>query len=409
VYNRLTEAIKKRMIAELRRFWSYDPVYRDDLVKHIQGKYSFRSRPPTSIILKGSSANHNALSADNFQGTVVSYCHVAKVDDNPGLAIEWVRENGLAINENGGTCPSPRGIYYIEVRNETVNVDGVIADRNVFYVDPLLEQVDEEPLQVSAFLHQLANVPIHPDSLRVYELPGNLPWVDGVNYTVNATTGLITAVNPLPTGVSLSVDYRYAGTSTGPYLLLDNHTNVQAIPGVVLAFGRQIQDGDIMAVIVSDRREEVAHEYGGRWDISLDLDVMALDVNAQGEITDKTMGYLNGVLKNRLSQEGIEIMEVSMGGESEEIYDENADDYFYNASISMTVQTDWSIHVPLSARFLRIIPQTAVEANVMAGYTDEELVEHGEANHLQVLTSRRVVSSQDPFFSGRSRTFEAIK
>ena len=155
MYNRLTEAIKKRIIYELRRFWSYDPVYADDLVPHIQGKYSFRERPCTAIILKGQSANHERLAADNFQGTVVSYVHLSKVGNNPGLALEWVREDGRAIQNNGGVMPSARGIYYIEVLDEQVSLYGVTEERRVFYVDPLLEELDEEPMRLSAFNYQV--------------------------------------------------------------------------------------------------------------------------------------------------------------------------------------------------------------------------------------------------------------
>jgi len=201
VYNALTESIKKRMIGELRRFWSYDPQYKDDLVPNIQGKYSFQERPCMGIILKGSSANPFSLSADNFQGTVVSYCHLTKVGDNPGLAIEWVREDLRAVNDNNGRFPSPRGIYYIEVREETVTVRGVTGEHKVFYVDPLLETIDEAPVQIDAFQYQLASTPVHEGSLRLYELPGNLSLVENINYTVDYTTGIITLATPLPSGV----------------------------------------------------------------------------------------------------------------------------------------------------------------------------------------------------------------
>ena len=50
--------------------------------------------------------------------------------------------------------------------------------------------------------------------------------------------------------------------------------------------------------------------------------------------------FLWATLRPSLIDEGIDLMEISMGGESEEVYDENADDYFYNSSISMTVQTE---------------------------------------------------------------------
>lgn len=409
MYYVLTETVKKRIIYELRRFWSYDPVYRDELVPHIQGKYSFRERPCQAIIVKNGGVSPFALAADNFQGTVHSYCHVAKVGDYPGLALEWVRENAVPIQNNGGVFPSARGIYYIEIREETVKVDGVVKERKVFYVDPLLEMIDEEPLVIDAFHYQLLNTPLHEGSLRLFELPGNIPLVEDINYTVDYTTGIITLAEVLPTGVSLSADYRYPGTTTGPFLVVDNHTNVTAIPGVVLAFGRRAEAGDIMAVIVGDRRQPVALEYGGRWDHSLDLEIMAMDVYSQAEITDKTLMYLNGVAKNRLSAEGYEITEVSMGGEAEEIRDENADDYFYTASLSISMQTDWAIWVPLDTLFHRILPQTKEESDAAAGMTDDQLVDRGEPNRLQMVSRLGLQVVQDPFFVGRTKTYEVIK
>mgnify|MGYP003349069872 CR=1 FL=1 len=75
---------------------------------------------------------------------------------------------------------------------------------------------------------------------------------------------------------------------------------------------------------------------------------------AQREIADQTVMFLWATLRPSLIDEGIDLMEISMGGESEEVYDENADDYFYNSSISMTVQTDWFTFVPIIPRILTI-------------------------------------------------------
>jgi hypothetical protein len=409
VFNTLTEAVKKRMLHELRRFWSYDPNYKDTLVPNIQGKYSFAERPCQAIILKGASANQIKLSADNFQGTVVSYCHLVGVENNPGLSIEWVRENARAIIDNGGVMPSPPGIYYVEVRKESIDLGAGPEERFVFYVDPLLQVIDETPMQISPSSWQLQNGKFHPGSLRLFEMPGPVELFEGINYTADPDTGEITLVRPVSGNRWISADYRYPGTSTGPYLLLENHTNVEAIPGVVLAFGRRVTEGDIMAVYITELREPNALEYGGRWELNLDLDIMALDVYEQGEITDRTMFYLACVLRNRLSTEGIEILEVSMGGESEEIYDETADDYFYNASISVQLQTDWSLHVPLTAAIRQVVPLTAQQREENAAKTDEELAQDGENTKLVAVENLGLRGLQDPFFVGRNKTYEVIR
>ena len=409
MFANLTEALKRRMIQEIRYFWSKDPQYKASLVPNIQGRYSFEERPQQAIIMKGQSASPLQLSADHFQGTVVSYCYLSRAYGQRGTSIEWVRENGSAIQENNGTFPSVPGVYYIEVRAEEVNVRGVPEERLVFYVDPLLEAIDQRATALTPTLYEVAAGSFHPGSLRVYEMPGNILYYDGVNYTAEATTGRITLAKPLASGTYLSVDYRYTGTSTGPHPLPENGANVDAIPGVVLAFGRRAYAGDIMAVVVGDRREPVAREFGGRWEMSVDLDIMARDVYAQGEITDRTLMYLYTEARGRLSTEGIEITQASMGGEAEEVYDENGDDYFYTASISLSVMTDWAIHVPIGRTLTRVETNTVSEAEMVSGLTDDQLVEMGSPTGLQYTADLGLQDIRDPWFRDRTKTYDLIR
>lgn len=299
-------------------------------------------------------------------------------------------------------------MYYIEVRAETVDVRGVPEERLVFYVDPLLEVIDQRVTMLTPLLYEVAAQSFHPGSLRVYEMPGNILYYDGVNYTADPTTGQITLAKPLANGTYLSVDYRYTGTSTGPFPLPENGADVDAIPGVVLAFGRRAYDGDIMAVVVSDRREEVAKEFGGRWEMSLDFDIMARDLYAQGEITDRTLMFLYTEARERLSTEGIEITQASMGGEAEEVYDENGDDYFYTASIPLSVMTDWAIHIPTGRTLTRVETNTVSETEMVSGLTDDQLVEMGSPTGLQYTTDLGLRDIRDPWFRDRTKTYDLI-
>jgi len=396
MYFFLTEAIKRRFVLELRRYWMYHPKYRD-IVDHIQMKYSFRERPQYGIVLKSSSANQVVLSADNFQGTVMSYIHLAKVENYPGLSVEWVREDARAIQNNGGVFPSSPGIYYIDLTSAAE-----------FYVDPLLDATDESVTKVSDTSWQLQHSFLN-GTLRLYEMPSSIPLEEGVNYTADPSTGDITLVQGLTGSRYLSADYRYPGTSTGPWAILENHSQNTAIPGVVLAFGRRMEAGDRLAVVVQDRRQPSALEYGGRWEINIDFDIIARDPYSQMELADQTVLYLFGVARNRLSTEGIEITNVSMGGESEEVYDENADDYYYNASISVTVQTDWSIQVPLTATIRRVTPQTSEQQAQVAAQTDDELADNTGQTSFHLAEGLGLQSLQDPFFAGRTATYEVIR
>lgn len=380
----LTEAVQKRFIQELRAYWSYHPRFKD-LPENIQMKFSFKERPQHGIVLKSSSASPMQLSADNFQATLVSHVAVAKFEDKPGLALEWVREDARAIQEAGGVFPSPAGVYYVVV-SEGNNPEHPAYDQNpsfCFYVDPLLEVEDELSRKVDAFTWSVAR-PYLAGTTRVVEMPGAIPYVRGTSYTENPEDGTITLLIPVPSRAYLLVSYKYAGETTGPWPLGPNHANTAAIPGVVLCFGDKLQVGDVMAVLVHKNREPCALEYGGRWSLSLDFEVIARDVNTQQVLTDQSVMYLWGVARNRLSSEGIEVKQVSAGGDAEESYNDTSDENFYTGSFSVEVETDWSIHVPITAIIQRVSPLTDAQARTVASMNDAQLLESGIHSNIAV-------------------------
>lgn len=392
--------MKRRFISELRRYWSYQPRYRD-LVDNIQGKFSFRGdRPQRSIVIKAGSASQEVLSADNFIGTVHSYIFLCKYRTAPGLSVEWVREDAGAIQRNGGMFPSPPGIYYIEVQTDPDDPDGFI-----FFVDPLLDSRGEAVQMISPTVGQLAQVP-YSGSLRLFEQPSQFLLSDPASYTLDETTGRINLVAPLLQGHYLVADYRYQGTSTGPHVARPNYANSTAIPGVVLAFGTRMQDKDALSVVVQPIRSISALEYGGRWDVSLDFEVSARDVEDQEAIADQSVIYIYGILRSYLPAEGMEITEVSLGGESEETYDDNADDYFYTSSFSLTVQTDWFVWVPIQGYIRDAIPLTLEQSKAIEGLSEEEL--QGMTGNIKMLASIGLEVISDPFFRNKSSTYETI-
>lgn len=341
MYYFLTTAVARRFVKELRSFWATHPRYQD-LVDNIQGKYSFEQRPQYGIVVKTGAANQVQLSPDNFVGTVQSYVALARIPGYPGLSCEWVREDSLAIQDNGGRFPSPPGIYYIEMTED-----------DQFYVDPLLEIRNERLTMVTSAEGVLQQAP-YPDSLRLIEVPSGRMYVEGTDYSVGSDGVTIYLRSPLPQGVALSATYRYTGETSGPWEAKPLYGYNKAIPGCVLVFGRRGKKGDRFAVVVGETREDAYLEYGGRWDLTIDIDVIARDVYAQREIADMTAMFLWANLRSSIINEGLEISEVSMGGETEEVYDENGDDYFYNSTLSMTVQADWFSFVPIIPRILSI-------------------------------------------------------
>jgi len=410
VYYFLTQQIQRVFIDELRNYWSYHPRYQD-IVDHIEGKYSFRERPQYGIVLKNSSGNQVQLAADNFQGYVDSYVYLANVEGKPGLSLEWVKEDGVAIQNNGGIFPTAPGIYYLDF----CDANGNPTDQ-AFYLDPLLEVVSETVLKINDTQYQLQSGGFLAGTLRLYRMPGNIQLYEGTNYNVDTVTGEITLLDDLVSEEDfLSADYKVPGETSGPWPVMENRALTEPIPGVVLAFGRRVTAGDRLAVVVQGERSISAMEFGGRWDLTLDVDVIARDPLAQREILDQTSLYLWATVRPRLSTAGIEILSINMGGETEEVYDDNAEDWFYNASFSLQLQTDWSIHVPLGICIRGVepgggpplgltgpskAPLTPPFIEQIGGLTDEQIAQI--QTNIQAMANLGLSQTFDPWYAGKS-------
>jgi hypothetical protein len=404
VYFYMTEQIQRLFIQELRSYWMYHPKY-SDIVDNIQGKYSFEERPQFGIVIKNSSGNQAQLAADNFQGHVHSYILLAHVDGYPNLSIEWVVEDTQAIRNNGGLFPSPPGIYYIDFCDDLGN-----PTDQAFFVDPLLNVQDETVLKVNDTQYQLQHSFLE-GTLRLYRMPGNIQLYEGPNFSSDSSTGEIVLVEPLEEGEFLSADYRTPGETTGPWPVTEDTGLVDPIPGVVLGFGRRISKGDRLAVVVQENRSLSALEYGGRWDLSLDFDIISRDPTSQREILDQTAMFLWNAARPRLSSQGVEILSVNLGGETEEVYDENGDDWFYNASFSLQLQTDWSVHVPLGICIRNIEISGGETPAPGRAYLTPPFIEQvaglSDAQIAEIQTNLRAIADLglsfpgDPFFSGK--------
>lgn len=407
MYFYLTESLTRKFIQELRAFWQHHPKFRD-LVDNIQGKFSFKERPQRGIIVKTSGGSHVSLAPDHYKGMVHSYVYLAKKVGKPGVALEWVREDARAIQENGGVFPSPPGVYFMDI---VAGADHNLPNHAAFFVDPLIEVRGEQIAKVDDITYQTLYIP-HPGSLRLFEMPAGFLLQETVNYTLTVDaagqpTGEVVLANPLNGGRWVQADYRWVAASSGPFPIVENHANNQAIPGVVLAFGRRVEIGDQLGVVVQPMRYPSALEYGGRWTMSIEFEVMARDVHDQREIADHSVMALFAIARSRLSTEGIEIMNVSIGGEAEEPYDETGDDYFYTSSFSMEVETEWSVCVPLNLWLRQVAPLTNEEAKVIAGLPDDQL--EGQDGNIKALASLGLENVRDPFWSGAQNTFETIK
>jgi hypothetical protein len=351
VYYYLVQSLKRRLILELRDSFAAHPLY-NKIVPFIQNRFSFKERPQFGIVVKGSSANKVQLDAGNFIGTVHSHVMLAYVGQH-SYPLEWIREDRSCIDANGG-MPTAPGIYYLEVL-EAPTVGGDVGS---FVIDPLLTRTNEPVLRFQSGIEreaQLQQVPVD-GTLRL--------WEDGrfllkpVRDYVLGVDGAIELVKRFAPESLLTADYRYAIDSVGPIPFRWNTADYETLPGVVMAFGKRAVASEKVAIVVYEDRVDTAQAFGGKFEASFDLEVITRDTTQMEEIADLVIMYLWGQKKAPLEFEGIEIIDISMGGEAEEVYDETADTYFYTASLSIQLRADWELHVPLPLTISRATPLT---------------------------------------------------
>lgn len=397
MYYYLVASLKRRLILELKDSFAEHPLY-SKIVPYIQNKYSFDERPQFGIVVKGSSANKVALSADNVIGGVMSHVMLANVGQ-PVYPLEWVREDMGCLQANNGTMPTPPGIYYVEILKAPENAQ----DDGLFMVDPLLTVTDEPVLRFVSGIEaeaQLQRLPVD-GTLRLWENRRFL-LVEGTHYRVDYETGSIELLIRSPAGATLTADYRYSVPSVGPIKYQWNQSDFSTLPGVILAFGKRSKIGDKVAVVVYQDRVETAMAYGGRFDVSFDLDVISRDPFQMEEIADLVVMYLWAQKRSILSSEGIEITDISIGGESEEVADETGDDYFYNASLSIQLQADWEVHIPLPLTVSRVTATTSqMDAASSPMGTEQASTIIGDIQN-------RLMFSTTPILTGRNNNFERI-
>lgn len=397
----LTEQIQRIFEEVLRQYWQYHPRFQD-LAGNIQGKYAFSKRPQHGIILKNSSGNFTRLSADNYQGALRTYVYLAHQEGSPGTSLEWVRENALAIQENGGRFPSPPGVYYIDFHDDT----GRPTDE-AFYLETLLDVYAETVPKIGGSIYRLQRGRFLPGTLRLFLMPGSVLLDPGTHYTAQAATGVIQVSIPMAPGDYLSADYRYAAQGPkGPFKVIPERALIHPIPGAVLAFGRRIVPGDRLAVMVHPTRKLSVLEYGNRTELSLDMDIVSRDVLNMREIVDQTMMFLEFQARAHLAPRGIEIVSVGHGGESEEPYDPNTGENFYTASLSVQVQTDCSVHIPVAAWVRSLVAQTPLAVwKSLPGLPEEVLAELGQEmpGLSSTMSSLGLVPTKvDPFYFGKT-------
>lgn len=258
------------------------------------------------------------------------------------------------------------GVYVVDFTENNQFMVGA-----VFTVDGELVIEKADGTETTA---NLSFSPVYDGSLDLYlqSRNGGVPvWlIQGTDYTVDNATGLITLLTPLVKNFQLFADYQYqSGFSVGPFQFRPYQEIHDAIPGVVLSIGRRAQKGDRQLVIVSEFRESQARIYGGHWDMSLSVAVIAKDPIQMEEMSDQLVNYLWSQRKNQLEYEGITLNSVVPSGESEEPFIDTTGDLYYESSVDIDVMTEWQEFVPYFFEIKRVMVQPEVlEVNTLKNY-----------------------------------------
>jgi hypothetical protein len=366
------------VIKELRKILYDHPRYRADS-NNVQNKYAFEERPQRGIIVNDASADRVRLSADNYMGRITSFVMQTPVENKPGTTLEWVRENTFYLEQfspKRDIFPSPPGVYILEV-TKLPNIGRQIPGE--FTLEPILTQKNEPLIQFTATditEAQLAREDIYPNSVQLW-LDSRHLLLEGVDYTVDYSTGAVTFLKETPVNSDVFADYRYIIDKQGPFYFHEETAHFTAIPGAILAFGDRAQNCDKIAIVVTEDRTEVADVFGGKFEVNFSLIVFAQDPEEREKLSDYiVIKFLEK--QNYLGFEGLELIDISPGGESEEVYNPEIDDYYYDGAISLSMRVDWEVYAPLPVVISRAEPISKTEEQqkgfMDGSYTWDQLV-----------------------------------
>lgn len=368
--NWLVAPTKKRVIQEVRKILYDHPRYREHS-QNVYNKFGMSERPNRGVIVNAASADRVQLSADNYIGLLKSFVMLTKVGNSPNTTLEWVRENNFLLEQYSpkrAVFPSPPGVYLFRV---TDLPEQSSRTPGRFEVEPVLTVKDEHLLVFGSSADseaQLSRENIYPGSVRLW-LDGRRPLLAGRDYSMNDATGEIRFLRPTPTGMFVVADYRYRVPVQEHLPFFLDTADTTSIPGAVLAFGDRAQLDDRFAVVVGDGRADVAEIHGGKFETNLELVVF---VQNDSEERERMSDYIVAKFLERQSAlgfEGLELMNISPGSESEEVYNQTSDDYYYESPISLSLRVDWQTFSSLPVEVFRV-ETTSAESEAETGYLD---------------------------------------
>jgi hypothetical protein len=356
---------KKRVIEFLQDTLGNRPLFSRVTIQNAYGK---TERDKINVIVTGSSNQVQQLSPDNFLQADIGYSIQAKVDNHPGYFLAWVRDD-LSSPESNLNRVDP-GIYFLTLKN--VDQQGGILQIDVLRVVKrevvLFNYTGETQIQLEHF-------PVVEGTLQLFVdnslYPPNAP---ADYYDVDLETGIITLNRCVAPGSRITANYNWADAPLPDVPVLRGDGRTDVLTGVLLGFSEEFVEGDRSVVCVQPQPERCALTFGGRLGVTLTFDTRAQDTPTSEQVVDALMDTIWAEAKPTLSDEGLDIVEVSVGGESTDLEDETAEEWAFQFSFTADVEGEWQRRVPLLRRYHWEVVNLPADVDILSA-TDEELVE----------------------------------
>jgi len=339
MYFALSNALKKRFVMLFQEIFLKHPIFNK---VEVFTKFPEEERPKHALMVRSLSGNSMKLGLDNFVRVAVQYSSLANLKGIQGNSIEWVTDDKKGIDE--GILSAP-GFYIVKMTSD-----------KSFNVTPFLI-VDDEKLDIQYIEGKkgtyLKNKPINPFTDIIFS-DTKIDLKRDIDYTIDYTTGKILFKTSIEEFESLFIDYQTVCQTSQDHNIEPYMASTAAIPGVILAFGDRLKEGDEQVVVVSKEMRDVAKVFGGRWQCSLDLVGISQDDDQVERLVDYAVSMFWAEWQDKLIDEGINVFDFSLSGESEDLELENAEEYFYTSGISFTAEVDWQLAIPLVAEIRRV-------------------------------------------------------
>lgn len=332
-----TNVVKNRLIGVLERQLLQHPDFKDVLVSNKMP--AEKDWPSKAIIISNVSGSQRKLDLSDLKMSGIPARSVlARTVEGRSTAIEWVMNNFRVLDADVVAA----GYYYTKILTvPTYNLPGT------FQITPVL-------LQKDIFYPTLTTAPLSATPLnnkvRVYTTYQGVKrrsLVSPAQYIYDTNTNEIVLSEPLKTE-TLVVEYLVAGTVQSNIPFNKNTIDVSSLPGIVLAFGERIFEGDQQVIYVGNQTDPCIARYdvyGGQWALNVELTCYAQDPGMQERLLDYTSTWL-WQQRVELENSNITITDIGLGGESTDLEVTVSKTPFFSASMSVDALVDWELMIP---------------------------------------------------------------